>query len=161
MNSEISMAEIGYHLRQIRKQQGLTLNQVETRSGGNWKAVVVGSYERNDRTLSLKRAIELASFYQIPLQELLGLPATQKPQTPANVILDLRKISDRAKHDGTNTLIHHFTQLICAKRRDWNGEVLSLRLSDLTTLALILFTTEPQALELLDLRGFLLKASRR
>ena len=83
------------------------------------------------------------------------------PQTPANLILDLRKISDRAKHDGTNTLIHHFTQLICVKRRDWNGEVLSLRLSDLTTLALILFTTEQQALELIDLRGFLLKASRR
>lgn len=40
---------LGARLRHIRVQQGLSLQGVEAKSGGRWKAVVVGSYERGDR----------------------------------------------------------------------------------------------------------------
>ena len=35
---------LGAKLRAIRQQQGLSLHGVEERSGGRWKAVVVGSW---------------------------------------------------------------------------------------------------------------------
>src|ERR687890_717777 len=44
---------LGARLRAIRQQQGLTLQQVEEMSEGRWKAVVVGSYERGDRAVSV------------------------------------------------------------------------------------------------------------
>ena len=37
---------LGARLRAIRTQQGLSLHGVEEKSRGRWKAVVVGSYER-------------------------------------------------------------------------------------------------------------------
>jgi transcriptional regulator with XRE-family HTH domain len=41
--------QLGARLRAIRQQQGLSLQGVEEKSGGRWKAVVVGSYERGVR----------------------------------------------------------------------------------------------------------------
>ena len=35
---------LGARLRSIRQQQGLSLQGVEEKSNGRWKAVVVGSY---------------------------------------------------------------------------------------------------------------------
>lgn len=35
---------LGVKLRSIRQQQGLSLPGVEHKSGGQWKATVVGSY---------------------------------------------------------------------------------------------------------------------
>ncbi|NDC12712.1 MAG: hypothetical protein EBZ85_01040 [Actinobacteria bacterium] len=52
--------EIGSRLRDIRRQQELTLKQVEIKSRGVWKSVVVGSYERGTRTLSIENSQELA-----------------------------------------------------------------------------------------------------
>jgi transcriptional regulator with XRE-family HTH domain len=46
---------LGARLRAIRQQQGLTLQQVEEMSEGRWKAVVVGSYERGDRAVSVAK----------------------------------------------------------------------------------------------------------
>ena len=60
--------EISKRLRQIRKQQNLTLKQVEIRSRGKWKAVVIGSYERGTRSLSISKAKSLCEFYGVPSQ---------------------------------------------------------------------------------------------
>ncbi len=46
-------------LRIIRKSKGWSLQDVERNSNGKWKAVVIGSYERADRAISLKKAIQL------------------------------------------------------------------------------------------------------
>ncbi|MBA3277972.1 MAG: transcriptional regulator, partial [Geodermatophilaceae bacterium] len=48
MSSDYARA-LGARLRGIRNQQGLSLQGVEDKSDGRWKAVVVGSYERGDR----------------------------------------------------------------------------------------------------------------
>ena len=50
---------LGGRLRAIRQQQGLSLHAVEEKSGGRWKAVVVGSYERGDRAITVAKLAEL------------------------------------------------------------------------------------------------------
>ncbi len=70
---ERSIEEIAASIKAVRKSKGMTLRDVEIASAGIWKAVVIGSYERCDRALSIKKAINLANFYQVPLDELLGL----------------------------------------------------------------------------------------
>ena len=62
---------LGAKLRGIRQQQGLSLHGVEQKSGGRWKAVVVGSYERGDRAVTVQKLAELADFYGVPVAELL------------------------------------------------------------------------------------------
>ena len=52
---------LGARLRAVRAQQHLSLQGVERKSGGRWKAVVVGSYERGDRAVSVQRLAELAA----------------------------------------------------------------------------------------------------
>ena len=47
--------DVGSRLRQLRAQQGLSLQDVERKSNGEWKAAVVGSYERGDRNISAAR----------------------------------------------------------------------------------------------------------
>lgn len=61
----------GARLRGIRNQQGLSLQGVEEKSAGRWKAVVIGSYERGDRGVTGQDLAELARFYNIPIAELL------------------------------------------------------------------------------------------
>ncbi len=62
---------LGARLRSIRAQQGLSLHGVEEKSEGRWKAVVVGSYERGDRAVTVAKLAELAEFYGVPVAELL------------------------------------------------------------------------------------------
>ena len=63
--------QLGNRLRSIRQQQGLSLHGVEEKSNGRWKAVVVGSYERGDRAVTVPKLADLAEFYGVPLAELL------------------------------------------------------------------------------------------
>ena len=62
---------LGARLRAIRQQQDLSLSAVEAKSHGKWKAVVVGSYERGDRAITVAKLAELAEFYGVPLGELV------------------------------------------------------------------------------------------
>lgn len=47
----------------LRTRLGLSLEQVERKSDGRWKGVVVGSYERGDRHPSVEQARELLAWY--------------------------------------------------------------------------------------------------
>src|SRR6266571_2307728 len=74
---------LGARLRAIRTQQGLSLHGVEEKSRGRWKAVVVGSYERGDRSVTVQKLAELADFYGVPVSELLPGDAGPGVLTPA------------------------------------------------------------------------------
>ena len=77
---------LGARLRAIRTQQGLSLHGVEEKSRGRWKAVVVGSYERGDRSVTVQKLAELAEFYGVPVSELLPgdvMPALLAPVAEA------------------------------------------------------------------------------
>jgi transcriptional regulator with XRE-family HTH domain len=62
---------LGANLRRIRKELGLSLTRVEEKSNGHWKQVVVGSYERGDRNITVPRLAALAEFYGVPVADLL------------------------------------------------------------------------------------------
>jgi transcriptional regulator with XRE-family HTH domain len=148
--NERTIEEIARSIRAIRKQKGLTLKEVEAQSQGVWKAVVIGSYERCDRALSLKKAISLANFYQVPLDELLGIGSAKSEhiseiEIPEKFTIDIRRISNLAKIDEKARQITSFLALLCAKRKDWNGEVISIRISDIETIALLGNETEIQS----------------
>lgn len=151
-----TMADIAAAIRAIRKQKGLTLRDVEELSHGVWKSVVIGSYERCDRTLSLKRAIALAAFYQVPLDQLLGL-SKMRASSQNSIILDLRAIEKSPENSRLFFGLKDFIRAICEKRRDWNGELLSIRNTDLFQISLLQGVDEAFVLPWLKERNFLFK----
>ncbi len=154
---ELSIEEIAHAIKAVRKSKGLTLKEVEEKSGGVWKAVVIGSYERCDRALSVKKAVNLANFYQVPLDELLGLNSNTRSAPREKITLDLRTSTNPISNESDEIAIRNFVTLICARRRDWNGEVLSIRNSDLTTIALLINRDEATAFDWLQSRNYLLQ----
>ena len=83
---------LGARLRAIRTQQGLSLHGVEEKSRGRWKAVVVGSYERGDRSVTVQKLAELAEFYGVPVSELLPGDAAPTPLAPSpKLVIDLER----------------------------------------------------------------------
>lgn len=127
---------LGARLRSIRQQQGLSLHGVEEKSEGRWKAVVVGSYERGDRAVTVQKLAELADFYGVPMGELLpdGNPASAA-EPPAKLVLDLEQLN-KVPADMVGPLAR-YAAAIQAQRGDYNGRVLSIRRDDLRTLAVI------------------------
>src|SRR4051812_7566120 len=127
---------LGARLRAIRTQQGLSLHGVEEKSDGRWKAVVVGSYERGDRAVTVQRLAELADFYGVPVAELLpeGAPSAAA-EPPPRLVIDLERLgSVPAEKAGP---LARYAATIQSQRGDYNGRVLSIRQDDLRTLAVI------------------------
>lgn len=137
MNAADRQSQLGARLRRIRAQQGLSLAQVEERSAGRWKAVVVGAYERGDRAITIERLAALASFYDVPIAHLLP-PEVADTSTDdgGNILLDLTRLS--AHDDGTDAVgaIARFARRIQLQRGDHAGRVLTLRDADVRTIAL-------------------------
>ena len=136
---------LGNRLRAIRQQQGLSLHGVEEKSKGRWKAVVVGSYERGDRAVTVAKLSDLASFYGVPVEELLpgGRPSAAALETPPKLILDLERLQDVDAADAAP--LGRYAATIQSQRGDYNGKVLSIRQEDLRTLAVI-YQEQPSAL---------------
>jgi transcriptional regulator with XRE-family HTH domain len=130
MNIQIELDTLAQRIRQIREAQGLTLQQVSTRSKGRISAIALGSYERGDRSISAKKILELAEIYAIPVGELFT--PSQQGLEAGRVVIDLRKLSATEDPIGKQLLI--ILKRIVAQRRDWNGEVISLRQEDLVNL---------------------------
>jgi transcriptional regulator with XRE-family HTH domain len=128
---------LGAKLRAIRQQQGLSLHGVEQRSQGRWKAVVVGSYERGDRAVTVQRLFELADFYGVPVHELLpgGSPVGPAQDRPHRLVLDLERLASIEIDEAA--LLGRFAATIQAQRGDYNGRVLTIREDDLRTLAVM------------------------
>ena len=133
-------------LRIIRKSKGWSLQDVERNSNGKWKAVVIGSYERADRAISLKKAISLMEFYQVPVSELF--PDIPPQVSTRSIAIDLVKLS--TVQSEYSSVIQRFVRGICDRRKDWNGQVLAVRVNDLQFLAMLLQQAEPELLTELE-----------
>jgi transcriptional regulator with XRE-family HTH domain len=127
---------LGARLRAIRTQQGLSLHGVEEKSRGRWKAVVVGSYERGDRAVTVQRLAELADFYGVPVAELLPDGGSSAAAEPApRLVIDLEQLGAvPAERAGP---LARYAATIQSQRGDYNGRVLSIRQEDLRSLAVI------------------------
>jgi transcriptional regulator with XRE-family HTH domain len=155
LSSTERQRRIGDRLRRIRHQQGLSLADVEQRSGGEWKAVVIGAYERGDRAVTVARLARLAAFYGVPLADLL--PAPQKAEAgsgPSRLVLDLTRLAA----DGSPgiTAVVRFAERIQRLRGDHNGRVLTVRGADVQTIALAVGEDPVELVDSLRARGALL-----
>ncbi len=132
---------IGARLRSIRHQQGMSLADVQERSNGTWKAVVVGAYERGDRAVTISRMSDLADFYGVPLIDLLPDVVTggSGEEDETRVVIDLERMQYHADNtdddDLAITALVRFTERIRRLRGDYNGQVLTIRGSDLPAIA--------------------------
>ena len=143
---------LGARLRSIRRQQGMTLHDVEERSDGQWKAVVVGSYERGDRAISVAKLARLAEFYNVPLHDLLptdepDASATLDPDSLPRVCLDLTHLSDENGSAPALSAMARYARRIQIERGDYNGRVLTIRRDDLHAISLA-FGMDPSELVL-------------
>jgi transcriptional regulator with XRE-family HTH domain len=136
---------LGSRLRAIRTQQGLSLQGVEQKSRGRWKAVVVGSYERGDRAVTVQRLAELADFYGVPVSALLpdAAPAAAQSAPPPKLVLDLERLHSVGEERAGPLL--RYVATIQGQRGDYNGKVLSVRADDLRSLGVI-YDLPPSAL---------------
>lgn len=114
----------------MRISKGLTLSQVSALSKGSISAIALGSYERGDRSLSTEKLFAIANIYQIPVAELMS--PIEKGIKSGRVIIDIKKLSTSS--DSSNDAALKIVQRIAHMRHDWNGEVISLRSSDMALL---------------------------
>jgi transcriptional regulator with XRE-family HTH domain len=161
MYTEMTIDEIGSKLRTIRLSKSLSLNDVERISKGSLKAVVLGSYERGSRTLSVKRALHICKIYEIPMSQLFADKSQQTISTNQRLILDLRRLNTQGQNPQNPETVRYqlATRLVrnlLHSRQDWNGEVLSIRQSDCTLMALMADITEGELLQWLDEEKILL-----
>jgi transcriptional regulator with XRE-family HTH domain len=147
---------LGERLRAVRRSHGMRLQDVEERSGGRFKAVVIGSYERGDRAIATHKLAALAAFYGVPIGELLpddGWP-DPSPPTQAGIRLSVPAVQN-AGDDTEVVALRRVVQHVRALRGDHHGQVLTLRGDDLRTVAITLGVDVSELPEWLAARGLL------
>ncbi len=153
--------QLGARLRAIRRQQGMTLQDVEAASDGRWKAVVVGSYERGDRALSVAKLAELGEFYGVPVSALLPESERDVDTTASagrtHATLDLRAL-ERQDLDPELQPLARFANTIQRQRGDYNGTVLTIRAEDLRALSVVFSVDMEELMARLDEEGVLVEA---
>lgn len=148
-------AWLGDRLRHVRQQQGLSLHDVEERSGGELKASVVGAYERGERTISISRLDRLAAFYRVPVSELLPSGARSGRAAVADterIVIDLVALDDERERE---PVLVRYVDSIRSRRGDFNGRVLTVRAADLDMLAAVMEVAPGELRERLSSTGVL------
>jgi transcriptional regulator with XRE-family HTH domain len=155
--------EVGHRLRSIRRQQGLSLQAVEDNSEREFKASVLGAYERGERIISVLRLQRLAGLYGVPVDQLLPRsvgpvpapmntnPSGTEPADvgPVTITLARLEVLDAPERD----LIRRYVGKIQIQRGDYNGRVITIRSEDVRALARIFEREEPDMRRRLDELG--------
>lgn len=100
---------LGQRLRAARRQRGWSLGEVENQTYGEFKASVVGAYERGERAISVQRFARLSEVYGIPPNELLPAEHT------AELVIDLDAIESG---EGGGDLVERYLAAIQLLRKD-------------------------------------------
>jgi transcriptional regulator with XRE-family HTH domain len=147
--------KVGERLRAIRRQKRLSLQEVEAKSRQEFKASVLGAYERGERAISVPRLQRLARFYSVPVDQLLPMDEgpdfgvdtsaalidlTERPSRAAGVAvtIDLTRLEQLRGPEAD--MLSRYLTMIQVKRQDFNGRVLTIRRDDHQALAAILGT---------------------
>src|SRR5882672_11569790 len=135
---------VGERLRNVRFQKALSLHDVEITSRDEFKASVLGAYERGERSISVPRLQRLARFYGVPVDQLLPRDADDEaagdshgPGTsPGKVRIDLVRLLETEGPECT--VLQRYVSMVQMQRGDFNGRVLTIRSDDLRALASVL-----------------------
>lgn len=121
---------IGARLREGRRARGWSLLDVEAASKGEFKASVLGAYERGERALSVARLLRLSALLE--MSPVVFLP--DPPESPQAVI-DLS--AAEAAGDRQGETIDRFLTAIQSMRKGGAPRA-AVRQSDLKVLAALL-----------------------
>jgi transcriptional regulator with XRE-family HTH domain len=164
---------VGERLRLIRKQKGLSLQEVEASSRQEFKASVLGAYERGERAISVPRLQRLARFYSVPVDQLLprdpgdpnggddevidlvgngnGVDRQHGRFDDYRVSIDLTRLQ---QVDGQEReMLTRYLGMIQVQRQDFNGKVLTIRSEDLRAIACLFETSTDHMRRRLDELG--------
>jgi transcriptional regulator with XRE-family HTH domain len=164
-------SKVGTRLRAIRRQKRLSLQDVEAASSQEFKASVLGAYERGERAISVPRLQRLARFYRVPVDQLL--PGDDGPDFgprpgDGDLVIDLTQprgahrlegsvkldLAAMERIEGTDAeMLARYLRMIQVQRGDFNGRVLTVRRDDLRAIACILDVTPELATARLDALG--------
>jgi hypothetical protein len=122
-------------LKILRRNKGLTLEECEIASEGKFKAVVLGSYERGTRAVSLSKLSQLADFYDVPIAFFFS---SKNHSQEGRWVFDLRRLKERNEGNFPLNFITHSLAQIAELRSDWEGEILSVRESDRVNFEIVL-----------------------
>lgn len=148
---------VGERLRNVRLQKGISLHEVELASRQEFKASVLGAYERGERSISVPRLERLARFYGVPVDHLLprGLTAgvDGAPALPGTtkVRIDLMRLGEVEAPE--SAVLKRYVSMVQMQRGDFNGRVLTIRTDDLRALASVLEQSPEMLLTKLDTLG--------
>jgi transcriptional regulator with XRE-family HTH domain len=161
---------VGSRLRAVRKQMRLSLQAVEAMSDQEFKASVLGAYERGERAISVPRLQRLAKLYDVPVDQLLpqdddatdrwgqgpGDDGNGESDSPGRmrrqlrpwdgnekVTVDLSKLN--AVSGPERDLLRRFLSMIQVQRQDFNGRMITIRGEDIRAIA-CLFGVTPDAM---------------
>ena len=96
---------------------------------------MIGGYERGERSISLARFCDLATFYGVPPDRLLGeVLGELAPEARSEVVLDLNRLNLILGEDGRAVAEH--VHRIKMQRGDYLTDVLTLRSGDIEALSL-------------------------
>src|SRR5688500_1667364 len=127
--------KVGGRLRSIRRQKRLSLQDVEAGSNQEFKASVLGAYERGERAISVPRLQRLARYYAVPVDQLLprdddelgpdtvidldqGTIISARPNDDAPVTIDLHRLAELEVQEAV--VLGRYLGSIQVQRGDFN-----------------------------------------
>jgi transcriptional regulator with XRE-family HTH domain len=159
-----SRIRLGSRLREIRRQQRLSLEQVEAASDGALPTSLLGAYERGERTMTVLRLETIARFYRVPIDQLLPRPERRRPATgdepgpdaasgrPA-LVIDLVQLAPLTGEP--YVMLRRFCDSIREQRNDQISELLTLRADDRRVVAAVLDIALDRLDEEMSLHGLI------
>jgi hypothetical protein len=163
---------VGSRLRAMRKQMRLSLQAVEAMSDQEFKASVLGAYERGERAISVPRLQRLAKLYDVPVDQLLpnddampggrwgasddaanGRRMAPVSTVPDKVAIDLTKLHTVSGPE--RDLLRRFLSMIQVHRQDFNGRMITIRAEDVRAIACLFGVTPDSMGARLDELGLL------
>jgi transcriptional regulator with XRE-family HTH domain len=167
---------VGSRLRAMRKQMRLSLQAVEAMSEQEFKASVLGAYERGERAISVPRLQRLAKLYDVPVDQLLppddgattrwgangngdeAVPLAARRAIQAGVgaekiAIDLTKLHTVSGPE--RDLLRRFLSMIQVHRQDFNGRMITIRAEDVRAIACLFGVTPDNMGARLDELGLL------
>ncbi|HQZ35694.1 MAG TPA: transcriptional regulator [Ilumatobacteraceae bacterium] len=146
--------KVGDRLRVIRRQKRLSLQEVEASSHEEFKASVLGAYERGERAISVPRLERLAKFYNVPVDQLLPREDVTPSSNDAELLnskklaVDLLKLTQLSGQPFE--MLVRFLKMIQVQRQDFNGKVITVRGDDTRAIAAMLDVPVDQVGQRLD-----------
>ncbi len=141
------LRRVGLRLRDVRRSKRLSLHEVESESQKEFKASVLGAYERGERAISVPRLQRLARFYSVPIDHLIppidaptgdviDLGAMDRGVPTPGIVIDLPRLESDLSRDAL--LVSRYVSGIRLQRRVQSTANMTIRRTDMATLAALL-----------------------